>query len=74
MLLKVEPIRNDYFDDMNSILATIAHYMNKPYSLMFTGCMGFEYSPIKKELHLQVKNYLKEYVIPLNTRLKNTMV
>lgn len=48
MLLKVEPIRNDYFDDMNSILATIAHYMNKPYSLMFTGCMGFEYSPIKK--------------------------
>lgn len=52
MLLKVEPIRNDYFDDMNSILATIAHYMNKPYSLMFTGCMGFEYSPIKKELHL----------------------
>ena len=48
MLLTVEAIRNDYFECMDSILATIAHYMNKPYSLMFTGCMGFEYSPIKK--------------------------
>lgn len=48
MLLTVEPIRNDYFDCMDSILATIAHYINKPYSLMFIGCMGFEYSLIKK--------------------------
>lgn len=48
MLLKVEPIRNEYFDCMDSILSTVAQYMNKPYSLMFIGSMGFEYSPIKK--------------------------
>lgn len=48
MLLTVEPIQNEYFNFTDSILATVAHYVNKPYSLMFIGCMGFEYSPIKK--------------------------
>lgn len=48
MLLSVEPVRQEYFSCIDSVVATAANYFGRPAALMFLGYMGFSYSPDKK--------------------------
>lgn len=51
MILNIKPIRQEYFNCIDGVIATAAAYYQRSYELMFMGSLGFKYEPRKEGIN-----------------------